>query len=90
MMYHHTRRCNVGRSKVAITIDEELLQKLDRLVRKAVFRNRSQAIQIAVREKLERVDQSRLARECSKLDPKVEKALAEEGLSEELREWPEY
>ena len=80
----------MGRSKVAITIDEELLQKLDRLVRKAVFRNRSQAIQIAVREKLERVDQSRLARECGKLDPTFEKALAEEGLTEELREWPEY
>ena len=80
----------MGRSKVAITIDEDLLQKLDRLVKKAVFRNRSQAIQIAVKEKLERFDQSRLARECSKLDPSFEKALAEEGLSEELRGWPEY
>ena len=40
----------MGRSKVAISIDEELLQKLDRLVKKAVFRNRSQAIQIAVKE----------------------------------------
>lgn len=80
----------MGRSKVAITIDEDLLEKLDRLVKKAMFRNRSQAIQLAVKEKLERVDRSRLARECSKLDPSFEKALAEEGLSEELREWPEY
>ncbi|MCK5601462.1 ribbon-helix-helix protein, CopG family [Candidatus Pacearchaeota archaeon] len=80
----------MGRSKVAITIDESLLEKLDRLVKKAVFRNRSQAIQIAVKEKLERVDKSRLARECSKLDPEFEKALAEEGLSEEIQTWPEY
>jgi len=80
----------MGRSKVAITIDEELLQKLDCLVRKAVFRNRSQAIQIAVKEKLERVDQSRLARECAKLDPSFEKALAEEGLPEDQSKWPEY
>jgi metal-responsive CopG/Arc/MetJ family transcriptional regulator len=80
----------MGRSKVAITIDETLLEKLDRLVKKAVFRNRSQAIQIAVKEKLERVDRSRLARECSKLDPEFEKALAEEGLSEEIQTWPEY
>ena len=80
----------MGRSKVAITIDEDLLEKLDRLVKRAMFRNRSQAIQLAVKEKLERVDRSRLARECSKLDPSFEKALAEEGLSEELREWPEY
>jgi metal-responsive CopG/Arc/MetJ family transcriptional regulator len=80
----------MGRSKVAITIDEDLIEKLDRLVKRAMFRNRSQAIQLAVKEKLERVDRSRLARECSKLDPDFEKALAEEGLSEELREWPEY
>jgi len=80
----------MGRSKVAITIDETLLEKLDQLVKKAVFRNRSQAIQIAVKEKLERVDRSRLARECSKLDPEFEKSLAEEGLSEEIQTWPEY
>jgi len=80
----------MGRSKVAITIDETLLEKLDQLVKKNVFRNRSQAIQIAVKEKLERVDRSRLARECSKLDPEFEKSLAEEGLSEEIQTWPEY
>jgi Arc/MetJ-type ribon-helix-helix transcriptional regulator len=90
MIYYHTRRCDMSRSKVAITIDERLLARLDRLVRRAVFRNRSQAIQEAVKEKLERLDQSRLARECSKLDPGFEKALAEEGLSEELGRWPQY
>lgn len=31
-----------------------------------------------------------LARECAKLDPEFEKAIAEEGLSVELNEWPEY
>ena len=31
-----------------------------------------------------------LAQECAKLDPAFEKALAEEGLSEDLAEWPEY
>jgi metal-responsive CopG/Arc/MetJ family transcriptional regulator len=78
------------RSKVAITIDEKLLARLDRLVKRAVFVNRSQAIQIAVQEKLERIDGTRLARECGKLDTEIEKALAEEGLSEELGQWPEY
>lgn len=37
-------------------------------------------------EKLERVERSRLARECAKLDPKFEKALAEEGMSEDSSE----
>ena len=30
------------------------------------------------------MDRSRLARECAKLDPKAEKAMAEEGITEEL------
>jgi metal-responsive CopG/Arc/MetJ family transcriptional regulator len=80
----------MARSKVAVSLDESLLNRLDRLVRKAVFPNRSQAIQVAVAEKLERLERSRLARECAKLDPDFEKSIAEEGLSEELSGWPEY
>ena len=80
----------MGRSKVAISLDEQVLNRLDHLVRKAVFQNRSQAIQVAVKEKLERLERSRLAQECAKLDPDFEKSLAEEGLSEELSGWPEY
>ena len=80
----------MGRSKVAISLDEQVLNRLDHLVRKAVFQNRSQAIQVAVKEKLDRLERSRLARECAKLDPDFEKSLAEEGLSEELSGWPEY
>ena len=76
--------------KVAITLDEKTLTKLDRLVKARLFPNRSKAIQEAVAEKLSRLDRRRLARECAKLDPRFEKRLAEEGLSEELAEWPEY
>jgi Arc/MetJ-type ribon-helix-helix transcriptional regulator len=75
---------------VAISLDESTLERLDKLVERAVFSNRSQAIQEAVEEKLARMDRSRLARECAKLDPTFEKALAEEGLSEDAAEWPEY
>jgi metal-responsive CopG/Arc/MetJ family transcriptional regulator len=78
------------RSKVAITIEESTLERLDRLVKRSVFPNRSQAIQLAIEEKLSRIESSRLATECAKLDPKIEKALAEEGLSTEISEWPEY
>lgn len=80
----------MGRSKIAISLDKQVLNRVDRLVREALFPNRSQAIQVAVEEKLERLERSRLARECTKLDPKFEKSLAEEGLTEELAEWPEY
>ncbi len=78
------------RTKVSISLDESTLERLDKLVERAVFANRSQAIQEAVEEKLARMERSRLARECAKLDPTFEKALAEEGLSEDAAEWPEY
>lgn len=77
-------------AKVAISLDEDVLARLDRLVKQQTFPNRSKAIEQAVKEKLERLDRSRLARECGKLDPAFEKALAEEGVSGELTEWPEY
>ncbi len=80
----------MARSKVAISLDSDALERLDRLVRRRVFPNRSRAIQEAVNEKLERLERIRLARECAKLDPHVEKALAEEGMSAELTSWPEY
>lgn len=80
----------MGTSKIAISLDEELLGRLDGLVRKRVFPSRSRAIQAAVEEKIARLERTRLARECAKLDPNLEAALADEGLSRDLDEWPEY
>ena len=80
----------MAKSKVAISLDESTLDRLDQLVKKRVFPNRSQAIEEAVAEKLARLEKSRLAQECAKLNPTFEKALAEEGLSQDLKEWPEY
>ena len=77
-------------AKVAITIERDVLTRIDRLVRQHVFPNRSQAIQQAVAEKLTRLDKTALSRECAKLDRKQERALADEGLSAEIAEWPEY
>jgi metal-responsive CopG/Arc/MetJ family transcriptional regulator len=80
----------MGTSKIAITIEDKLVKQLDSLVNSQVFPNRSKAIQKAVEEKLMRMEKSRLAQECAKLDPKYEQTLAEEGFSKELEEWPEY
>jgi metal-responsive CopG/Arc/MetJ family transcriptional regulator len=76
--------------KVAITIDEKVLRRLDRLVAARKFPNRSKAIQEAVEEKLERVERTRLAREAAKLDPAYEQGMADEGLAGDAREWPPY
>ena len=77
-------------AKVAVSIDRQLLVELDNLVAEKVFASRSQAIQRAVEEKLVRIRRSRLARECSKLDPEDERAIAEVGILGELAQWPEY
>lgn len=75
--------------KIAITIEEKLLDRLDQLVAEDKFPNRSRAVQEAIRDKLQRMKRSRLVSECAKLDAKEEKALAEEGLTGD-NEWPEY
>jgi metal-responsive CopG/Arc/MetJ family transcriptional regulator len=78
------------KTKVALTLDSALLARVDDLVAHARFRNRSQAIEAALAEKLGRLARTRLARETAKLDPREEKALAEEGMDVELATWPEY
>ena len=77
-------------SKIAITLDNNMLKRIDILVKSNFFPNRSRAIQEAVAEKLKRLEKSRLAQECAKLDPDFEQSLAEEGFSSELEQWPEY
>ena len=71
----------MGVAKIAVTTDQELLDRLDRLVGERRFANRSRAVQEAIREKLQRIDRGRLARECAKLDPSLEPQMAEEGLA---------
>ncbi len=77
-------------AKIAITIDQDLLARLDRLVQERRFPNRSRAVQQALRDKLDRLERSRLARECAKLDPAFEQQLAEEALAADLEQWPVY
>jgi Arc/MetJ-type ribon-helix-helix transcriptional regulator len=77
-------------AKIAISLERELLERLDRLVGEGSFASRSHAIRVAIAEKLDRLDGSRLARECAKLDLAEEQGLADEGIGAELEQWPEY
>lgn len=76
-------------AKIAISLDPEALKQMDQLVEGGVFPSRSKLIQDAVTEKLQRLRRVRLAQECSKLQPAVEQAAAEERFRGET-EWPEY
>ena len=75
-------------AKVAITLDEQLLRTVDRWVKQGRYSNRSQAIQAALREKLEHWQRTRLTEELAKLDRQAERALAAERLAGEA--WPEF
>jgi Arc/MetJ-type ribon-helix-helix transcriptional regulator len=86
MMLRHT----MAKTKVALTIDTSLMEQVDALVARQQFRNRSQAVEAALADKLRRLARTRLARECARLDPVEEKRLADDGLAGALDAWPEY
>ena len=90
MMIYHTLEGALPKTKVAVTVDTELLERVDDLVAARRFANRSQAVERALEETVGRIVRTRLARECAKLDPKEERALAEEGLAGSQDTWPAY
>ncbi|GDY22045.1 hypothetical protein LBMAG56_33920 [Verrucomicrobiota bacterium] len=75
-------------TKAAISMDKNFLQRLDGSVKTRSFRSRSEVVQEAVSEKISHMDNSALARECAKLDPKSVQAMADEGLATEVSAWP--
>lgn len=78
------------RAKIAITIDQVLLEMLDSLVQNKTFNNRSQAINAALQEKLSRIQKTRLELECQKLVMEDERELADMGIEEDFKEWDKY
>ena len=81
---------DMNASKITISLNSDVLQNLDQLVKARIYPNRSQAIQAAVQEKITRLRRTRLERECAKLDPHEEQAVAELGMDSEIEQWPTY
>jgi metal-responsive CopG/Arc/MetJ family transcriptional regulator len=65
------------KKKVALTLDAKLVERVDELVVRRRFRNRSQAIESALADNLQRLARTRLARESAKLNAHEEKRLAD-------------
>ncbi len=78
------------KTKVALTLDADLVERVDELVARRRFRNRSQAIESALADKLQRLARTRLARESARSNAREEQRLADEGLAEDFGSWPEY
>ena len=89
-MICHTFGDPMPKTKVAVTVDADLLDRVDGLVAAGRFANRSQAVESALADTVARLARTRLARECAKVDPREEQALAEEGFAGSRDTWPEY
>jgi metal-responsive CopG/Arc/MetJ family transcriptional regulator len=79
----------MSRSMIELSVDDDALAEVDRLVAEGVFPDRSEAFEDALRERLRAMRKRRLARECARLDSAEEVAAAEEVLAGEV-EWPAY
>ncbi|MBZ5562236.1 MAG: ribbon-helix-helix domain-containing protein [Acidobacteriia bacterium] len=79
----------MGTTKVAVSLETQTLREVDRLVREGRFPSRSRAIQMALAEMTARHKRRRLVEELAKLEPRKERALAEEFFTGEVP-WPEY
>ncbi|MHB8905128.1 MAG: ribbon-helix-helix domain-containing protein [Melioribacteraceae bacterium] len=77
-------------TKIAISIDKRVLNRIDKLVENRIFANRSRAIQTAIEEKISKLDKSRLSIESAKLNKAEEQQLSEESSQTDLTEWSEY
>ncbi len=66
-------------TKITISIERRLLERLDSAIGQGKFPNRSAAIGDALRAMLRRLSRKRLREECAKLDARSEQALADEG-----------
>ncbi len=77
-------------AKVAVSIDDKQLRKIDFYVKKKIFKNRSQAFQQSISQTLDHLEHDRLAKECAKLEISFEQDMADVGLDEDLASWPKY
>jgi metal-responsive CopG/Arc/MetJ family transcriptional regulator len=75
--------------KILVTLDPDLLARLDQLVKENPFPNRSRAVQEAIRDKLQSLERSRLARESAELAPALEQAMADESFTVDGEQTPE-
>ena len=75
--------------KFAVSIDEILVKKLDKAVKSGIVKNRSNALKEALSEYLVKLETEAIKRGCLKLNPKEERAMANE-FSESTDSWPQY
>jgi Arc/MetJ-type ribon-helix-helix transcriptional regulator len=84
------RKISMNTVRLAVSLEKNVIEQIDLLVKDKHYPSRSQLIRSAVKEKISKLNKSRLATECEKLDSKFEVNLSEESFISEIEEWPEY
>jgi metal-responsive CopG/Arc/MetJ family transcriptional regulator len=77
-------------AKVTISINQNLLAQIDELVKAHMFSSRSQIVQEALEARLSELKRQQFDIECQKLQIEEEQSLADEGLANEVQQWPTY
>jgi metal-responsive CopG/Arc/MetJ family transcriptional regulator len=81
---------NMSLSEVTISIESEILKRVDRLVELRVLTSRSQFMQMSIEERLAKIVHDRLAHECAKLDRAEEQSFADIGFTKEAASRIQY
>ena len=80
----------MGTTQILVSLDDETVAQLGALVKNGGYTSLDSVVAESIAMRLALGRSKSLAEQCALLDPENEKALAEEGMSEALRSWPEY
>ena len=84
------KRLTMNKSKITITVSPLVLNRLDAWVQSEHYASRSEAIEKAVEEQLQRLERKRLSDQCALLEVDEEQAMADMGLAADAAAWPAF
>lgn len=76
--------------KITITLEENTVDDIDKLVKVNKYKSRSKAIQKAIEEYLKMAEKQKLYDQIDKLDEEEEMKVAEESMEAVNEIWDEY
>ena len=83
-------RYTMNKSKIAITVNPLVPNRLDAGVQNQYIASRSEAIEQAVEAQLQRLERTRLSEQCALLDADEEQAPVDTGVALDEAAWPAF
>ena len=76
--------------KITVTLQENVVERLDSLVKNHHHKSRSKAVQIAINDYLKNMEKQKMYAQIDKMDLEEEMQVAEESLEAANEIWTEY